>query len=98
MLRMAFVLLCLISCTNLEKEPKDKGPKRDLPLAEYRDTTVLDMYEGSRLSWILKTSYLVKWPRTDLVKAKPVNLIVYDTLGKEAVRVTSDSGTVDEAI
>ena len=101
---MAFLLLCglfglaLSACTVVEKEPQAKGPVRELPLAEYKDTTVLDMYEGSRLSWVLKTLYLVKWPRTDLVKAKPVNLVMYDSLQKLAVTVTSDSGSVDEAI
>ena len=106
MYRMAFILLlvvclgllCLSACTKVGEQPTDKGPTKELPLAEYRDTTILDMYEGSRLSWVLKTKYLVKWPRTEMVKAKPVNLIVYDTLGKVMVTVTSDSGAVDEGI
>ena len=101
---MAFLLLpgifglILSACTVVEKEPQAKGPVRELPLAEYKDTTLLDMYEGSRLSWVLRTLYLVKWPRTDLVKAKPVHLVMYDSLQKLAVTVTSDSGSVDEAI
>jgi LPS export ABC transporter protein LptC len=78
--------------------PADKGPIKELPLAEYKDTTLLDMYEGSHKSWVLKTKYLVKWPRTDLVRAKPVDLIVYDSLGKDVFKVTSDSGSVDENI
>ncbi len=95
---VAFILLLLLGCTHIEETPKLKGPHKELPLAEYRDTTILDMYEGSRLSWILKTLYLVKWPRTDLVRARPVDLIVYDSLGKILVRVTADSGTVDESV
>jgi LPS export ABC transporter protein LptC len=95
---VAFLLLLLMGCTHIEEPPKATGPIRELPLAEYRDTTILDMYEGSRLSWILKTQYLVKWPRTDLVRARPVDLNVYDSLGKLLVRVTADSGTVDESI
>ncbi|MDQ3000520.1 MAG: LPS export ABC transporter periplasmic protein LptC [Fibrobacterota bacterium] len=103
MLKVAFILLtlngiCLQGCSPIGEETTSKGPVRELPLAEYKDTTILDMYEGSRLSWVLKTQYLVKWPRTDLVKAKPVNLIVYDSLGKIAFRITADSGTVDEGI
>jgi LPS export ABC transporter protein LptC len=99
--RMAFILLLaagLSGCSKIGDQPTDKGPKRELPLAEYRDTTILDMYEGSRLSWVLKTKYLVKWPRTEMVRARPVDLVVYDTLGKVLVRVTSDSGAVDEGI
>ncbi|MDB5102849.1 MAG: hypothetical protein JWP91_538 [Fibrobacteres bacterium] len=95
---MAFILLLLTACTKVGEQPTSKGPVKELPLAEYRDTTILDMYEGSRLSWVLKTKYLVKWPRTEMVRARPVNLIVYDSLGKVLVRVTSDSGAVDEGI
>ncbi len=105
MFRVAFILLASImsaalfpACTKLSDAPTDKGPKRELPLAEYHDTTILDMYEGSHLSWVLKTMHLVKWPRTDLVRAKPVDLVVYDSLGKTLVHVTADSGSVDEAI
>lgn len=93
---VAFLLLMLVGCSHIDDAPKSHGPKRELPLAEYRDTTILDMYEGSHLSWILKTQYLVKWPRTDLVRARPVNLLVYDSLGNILVRVTADSGAVDE--
>jgi LPS export ABC transporter protein LptC len=96
--RVALILLLLSACSKVEEPPASRGPKRELPLAEYKDTTILSMYEGSRLSWILTTKYLVKWPRTDLVRAKPVNLVVYDSLGKVLVRVTSDSGAVDEAV
>ena len=103
MFRMAFILLSLLfaflsGCSKISDAPAASGPKKELPLAEYRDTTILSMYEGSRLSWILKTQYLVKWPRTDLVRARPVDLVVYDTVGKILVRVTADSGTVDEGI
>jgi LPS export ABC transporter protein LptC len=105
MYRMAFILLLLMGllwslsgCSKIGEAPTSKGPVRELPLAEYKDTTILDMYEGSRLSWVLKTKYLVKWPRTEMVRARPVDLVVYDSLGKTLVRVTSDSGAVDEGI
>ncbi len=88
----------LAACSKVGDQPKAKGPIKELPLAEYKDSTTLDMYEGSHKSWVLKTKYLVKWPRTDLVRARPVDLVVYDTLGKSLFRVTSDSGTVDEGI
>ena len=64
MFRVAFILLlgavCFQACTKISDAPTAKGPKRELPLAEYRDTTILDMYEGSHLSWVLKTLHLVK--------------------------------------
>lgn len=100
---MAFLLLFIVAllagCTDVAKDQvPEKGPFKELPLSEYKDTVILDMYEGSRLSWVLKTRHLVKWPRTDLVKCRPVDLVVYDTLGVQAVKVTADSGSVDEAI
>jgi LPS export ABC transporter protein LptC len=99
---MAFILLFpflfLAACSRIEEAPTAKGPKKELPLAEYKDTTILSMYEGPRLSWVLKTKYLVKWPRTDLVRAKPVDMVLYDSLGKSLMHVTSDSGSVDEAV
>lgn len=102
MFRVAFILLCLVlclaACSRIEEPPAPKGPKKELPLAEYKDTTILSMYEGPRLSWVLKTKYLVKWPRTDLVRAKPVDLVLYDSLGKSLMHVTADSGSVDEAV
>jgi LPS export ABC transporter protein LptC len=102
MFRVAFILLCLAlcltGCSHIEEAPTAKVPKKELPLAEYKDTTILSMFEGPRLSWVLKTKYLVKWPRTDLVRAKPVDLVLYDSLGKSLMHVTSDSGSVDEAV
>jgi LPS export ABC transporter protein LptC len=95
---VAFILLLLVGCSKVGDAPSAKGPVKELPLAEYKDTTLLDMYEGSHKSWVLKTRYLVKWPRTDLVRAKPVDLVVFDSLGKEVFKVTSDSGSVDENI
>jgi len=99
MRKVAFLLLVFLpGCTPLDKDQASGGPQKELPLSEYRDTTILDMYEGSRLSWILKTLHLVKWPKSDLVRAKPVDLTVFDTLGKVAMRVTADSGAVDEGM
>ncbi len=70
----------------------------ELPLTEYRDTTVLDMHDGSRLSWRLKTTRLVRWPGSELVHATPVHLTVFDSSGNFLLRVTADSGAVDEAV
>lgn len=102
---MAFLLLLIAAllsgCTAIDKDAAGlsrEGPVKELPLSEYKDSVVLDMYEGSRRSWVLQTKYLAKWPRTDLVKARPVRLLVFDTLGAEVVVVTSDSGSVDEAV
>ncbi len=94
---IGLVSLSLLGCSEAEKPGNRGGPFAEVPSAEYKDTTILDMYEGSRLSWILTTHYLAKWPHTDLVHARPINLVVYDSLGQGMATVTADSGAVDEA-
>lgn len=50
------------------------------------------------MAWVMKSLRLMKSSHSDRIEAKPVDLLVYDTLGNQMVRVTSDSGTVDEAV
>lgn len=88
--------IALAGCAKIDPKPEDESPAKERPLAEYRDTTVLDMHDGSRLSWTLKTLHLVKWPKSDLIRAEPVNLVVNDSLGIPLIWVTADSGAVDE--
>jgi LPS export ABC transporter protein LptC len=40
----------------------------------------------------------VRWPGSELVNASPVDLSVFDSLGAPLMRVTADSGAVDEAV
>ena len=102
MLRIVFLVLLLESlfaftdCSRIDPKLGDKSPVKDRPLAEYRDTTVLDMHDGSHLSWTLKTLHLVKWPKSDLIRAEPVDLAVFDSLGVSQISVTADSGAADE--
>lgn len=77
--------------------PREEASGETLPLTEYPDTTVLDMHDGSTLSWRLRTTHLVRWPGSELVHATPVELSVFDTTGVLQMRVTADSGAVDEA-
>jgi LPS export ABC transporter protein LptC len=87
----------LTACSGGETAKPKAGKADPLPLTEYHDTTVLDMHDGSRLAWRLTTTRLVRWPGTELVQAHPVDLSVYDSSGVSAMRVTADSGSVDEA-
>ncbi len=95
---LSFLPVLLISGCSRVGPPKVEGTDGPLPLTEYRDTTVLDMHDGSRLSWRLKTQRLVRWPGSELVNAVPVDLTVFDSLGVLLMRVKSDSGAVDEAV
>ena len=95
-MRRILLLLLLAGCAKIDQKAADKSPVKERPLAEYRDTTVLDMHDGSRLSWTLKTFHLVKWPKSDLIRAEPVDLVVNDSQGSPIMWVTADSGSVDE--
>lgn len=94
---MVAIALAAAGCSRVEEARKVEAGKA-LPLTEYRDTTILDMHDGSRLSWRLKTTSLVRWPGSELVHATPVDLSVFDSLGRPLMRVTADSGAVDEAV
>jgi LPS export ABC transporter protein LptC len=95
---VACVSLALLAGCSRGETPQRKGEEAGpLPLTEYHDTTVLDMHNGSRLAWRLTTTRLVRWPGSELVQAHPVDLSVYDSAGDAAMRVTADSGSVDEA-
>lgn len=96
-LAVAGGLLAVIACSPADVPTIDTEGV-DLPLTEYRDTTILDMHDGSRLSWRLKTLRLVRWPGSELVHATPVHLTVFDSTGRFLLRVTADSGAVDEAV
>ncbi|HEY8380331.1 MAG TPA: LPS export ABC transporter periplasmic protein LptC [Nannocystis sp.] len=94
---LAAVLPAISGCSRAREPARVPGEEKPLPLTEYRDTTVLDMHEGSRLAWRLVTTSLTRWPGSELVQATPVDLSVFDSAGTLAIRVTADSGAVDEA-
>ncbi len=99
MFRIALLIafaLAWMGCSKGDSKTEGNGTAKDRPLAEYHDTTVLDMHDGSHLSWTLKTLHLVKWPKSDLIRAEPVDLAVFDSLGVSQIWVTADSGSVDE--
>ena len=88
----------LSACSRREEERKAGGPRKELPLTEYHDTTILDMHDESRKAWRLTTTHLVRWPGEALVNATPVDLVMFDSVGKQAIHVTADSGAVDEGV
>ncbi|MCD6023595.1 MAG: hypothetical protein K0Q91_511 [Fibrobacteria bacterium] len=96
----AFLLLlaAFTACSRKGDETKYPHDARRLPLTEYDDTTVLDMHDGSHKAWRLVTTHLVRWPGAELVHATPVDLSMYDSVGAFLMRVTADSGAVDEAV
>lgn len=95
------VILCLLlpGCSHDEEWVAETEVEvGELPVTRYHDSTMLEMFEGSRLSWRMHTVSLEKWQGSDVVKAKPVDLVVNDSLGTPALWVEADSGTVDEQV
>lgn len=95
---LSAAVLLAAGCSGGDGDTGSAAAGDTLPLTEYRDSTVLDMHDGSRLRWRLTTLQMVRWPGSELVHAAPVDLEVYDSLGNFLVRVTSDSGAVDEPV
>jgi LPS export ABC transporter protein LptC len=101
MLRLLPLLLLVAAftaCSRKDDARKYPHDAKTLPLTEYDDTTVLDMHDGSHKAWRLVTTHLVRWPGAELVHATPVDLSMYDSVGAFLMRVTADSGAVDEAV
>ncbi len=86
------------SCTKIEESVPWKRPGDDYALLELDDTLTVDMYDNSRLGWIMKTSYMRKMAKSGIFLIRPVNMVVFDSLGKEAAWVDADSGAADEKI
>jgi hypothetical protein len=61
----------------------------------FADTTILELYEGDKLSWKVKTAYLERWGGSDSVFVKPIFADIYDSLGNKAAFLRADSGNLN---
>jgi len=93
---LSFIILCLINC----------GPQKDTipvgsediitePRQEFGDATFF-FYEHGIRRWRLDADYMSR-PLADTGKliVVPVQIMVYDSLGKPATRIVADSGSTD---
>lgn len=94
--------LCLIlplgGCTDIEDHPEGMHDTCQYPLLELQDTTIVDVYDGSRLAWILQTRYMRQAAKSRVIFCRPVKMAIYDSLEKETAWVEADSGSADESI
>jgi len=90
----SLTLLLLISCTQTTEEYIAWDPK-EYPVMLFSDTTVLELYEGGRLSWKVKTAYLERWGGSDSIFVKPIFADIYDSLGNKAAFMRADSGNLN---
>jgi len=89
-----FLALNLISCAKTEEDSVTWEPKEH-PVMLFSDTTVLDLYEGNRLAWKVKTAYLERWGGSDSIFVKPIFADIYDSLGEKAAFLRADSGNLN---
>jgi len=95
-MRILIILLMLVlaSCTQTKEEDVIWEP-REHPVMLFLDTTVMDLYEGDRLSWKVKTAYLERWGGSDSIFVKPIFADIYDSLGNKAAFLRADSGNLN---
>ena len=94
-------LLCLcilLGCSKKEEKSFPKTGRSDFPALELKDTTIIQMFEESKKAWVLKTGYMKKSMEEEVLHARPVNMIIYDSLGKETAWLDADSGAADEDV
>jgi len=97
-MKIFFVLILalnLISCTKTKEDEYAAWEPKEHPVMLFSDTTVLDLYEGNRLSWKVKTAYLERWGDSDSVFVKPIFADIYDSLGNKAAFLRADSGNLN---
>ncbi|MDR1811294.1 MAG: LPS export ABC transporter periplasmic protein LptC [Candidatus Fibromonas sp.] len=87
-------VLFTVSCTQTKEEDVVWEP-REHPVMLFLDTTVLDLYEGDRISWKVKTAYLERWGGSDSIFVKPIFADIYDSLGNKAAFLRADSGNLN---
>jgi len=88
------IIWILLSCTKTEEEGVAWEPNEH-PVMLFSDTTVLDLYEGNRLAWRVKTAYLERWGGSDSIFVKPIFADIYDSLGNKAAFLRADSGNLN---
>lgn len=94
---MALILFSFTACKKIEETPYPVfDSTKDFPALEVRDSVVLDLWDGSNLSWILRTQYLRKMTLKNEFTARPIDILLFDTTGKKSGTVVADSGRADE--
>ncbi len=89
-----FASICLLGCAQLD----DPLPSRDVkatPAMQFEDTTVLEMHEGTNLSWRMKTLYLEQWNGSNRIFSKPVLVDLFDSTGERLAWLEADSASMD---
>ncbi|MDR1760591.1 MAG: LPS export ABC transporter periplasmic protein LptC [Fibrobacter sp.] len=89
----AVIVLSFSACEKIEED--QPWEKIERPLMLFTDTTLLDFYEKTVLSWRLKTAYLERWSETEKIFVRPVLVNIYDSLGEKMAFLRADSGIMN---
>jgi len=92
---LLIIIVVTLSCTKTKEEEYVAWEPKEHPVMLFSDTAVLDLYEGNRLSWKVKTAYLERWGGSDSVFVKPIFADIYDSLGNKAAFLRADSGNLN---
>jgi LPS export ABC transporter protein LptC len=88
-------VVCIAHCGKNKETVPVSDSVIDHPYQEI-DSTAMYYFNGGKLQWKLESQYMRKvLADTGHVLANPVKLYVYDSLGRESMRVLSDSGNSD---
>lgn len=91
-LGLSFFSFWVTGCENIEED--QPWIKQERPLMLFNDTTLLDFYEKTVLSWRLKTAYLERWSETEKIFVRPVFIDIYDSVGEKTAFLRADSGVM----
>ncbi len=89
----AVSLLVFSGCEEIEEDKPWIQVER--PDMLFTDTTLIDSYDKGVQAWKLKTAYLERWGKKDLVFVRPVFVDIYDSLGDRVAFLRADSGRLD---
>jgi LPS export ABC transporter protein LptC len=91
-------LMCLVFCSKIQEDRQLEKIEGEYPVLQMKDSITVDMYDGSYLAWILKTNYMRKMDKSNIIFAKPIDMVIYDSLKQASAWVEADSGMADEAV
>ncbi|MGL1933646.1 MAG: LPS export ABC transporter periplasmic protein LptC [Fibrobacterales bacterium] len=92
---VAFLAMMTVSCSKLELNEEKKITITPRPSMLFDSTTTMEYFDKDKLLWVLRTQYLERWSGDEKIFARPINVVIFDSLGVETGVVQADSGTID---
>ncbi len=90
-----FLVILVASCSKTDDFEEKKITITPRPAMLFDSTTTMEYYDEEKLLWVLQTKHLERWSGSERIFARPINVVIYDSLGVESGVVKADSGTLD---